>query len=117
MGKTKYEFESTRKEPMGLIIEEVSKIRTLFSSVQKGTNIHYLDLVKECTQEIMGILIRKNTTLSFAKNTEKVRKDLFDLLSNNYKHIMNDLGEKLVQKVVVPLERKYKLEEKIQVKS
>lgn len=115
LGKTKYEFEANHKEVMELIKEEVSKLRTLFSSVQKGTNIHYLGLVNECVQELMAILIRKNTTLSFAKNTEKVRLDLLELLSENYKNMMNDLGKQLLLKIGLPLEQKYHIEEKNKV--
>lgn len=117
LGKTKYEFESNNKDVIDLIKEEIIKLRTLFSSVSKGTNIHYLDLVKECAQEIMAILIRKNTTLSFAKNTEKVRNDLTILIDNNYKNMMNDLGNNLLLQIVDPLEEKYNVDVKTHVKN
>ena len=117
LGKTKYEYEDNSKELELLIQEEINKLRTLFSSVSMGTNIHYLGLVNECTQEIMAILIRKNTTISFAKDTELVRKKVSDLVKDNYITMMNNLGNTLLSRIVVPLENKYNIKSKEHVKN
>lgn len=117
LGKTKYEYEDNSKELEVLIQEEINKLRTLFSSVSMGTNIHYLGLVNECTQEIMAILIRKNTTISFAKDTELVRKKVSDLVKDNYITMMNNLGNTLLSRIVVPLENKYNIKSKEHVKN
>lgn len=112
LGKTKYEYEDNSKDLETLIQEEINKLRTLFSSVSMGTNIHYLGLVNDCTQEVMAILIRKNTTISFAKDTEIVRKKVSDLVKNSYIAMMSNLGNALLSRIVEPLENKYNIKSK-----
>ena len=117
LGKTKYDFEANKVSIEEIIKEEIGKLRILFTSVNKGTNFHYFGLVDECIQEIMGILIRKNTSLSFAKKTEAVREEISKLLTDNYKVMMDDMGNLLIKRIVIPLENKYFIEkEKVIIK-
>lgn len=112
LGKTKYEYEDNSKELETLIQEEINKLRTLFSSVSMGTNIHYLGLVNDCTQEVMAMLIRKNTSISFAKDTELVRNKISDLVKDSYIAMMNNLGDTLLSRIVEPLQNKYNIKSK-----
>ena len=116
LGKAKYDFEANNNSIQEIINDQIVKLRILFTSVNKGTNFHYLELVEECIQEIMAILIRKNNSISFAKKTEAVREYISNVLGSNYKNIMKEMGETLINRVVIPLENKYLEPEKVMAK-
>lgn len=107
LGHTKFEFEDKRHNAEKIIIEELKKMRKLFFSVQIGTNYNYFGFVDECTLKIIGHLIRNHNSIAFSKNTENTKKDIRALIENNYKIIMNNMGEQLISRVLEPLENKF----------
>lgn len=107
LGKAKFEFEDKKQDIEKIIIEEISKLKKLFTSIKGGTNYYYLGLVDKCTQEIMGQLIRWHNSIAFAKESENTKKYIRNLIADSYKIIMQNMGDKLLTHVVVPLEAKY----------
>lgn len=107
LGKAKFEFEDKKQDVEKIIIEEISKLKKLFTSIKGGTNYYYLGLVDKCTQEIMGQLIRWHNSIAFAKESENTKKYIRNLIADSYKIIMQNMGDKLLTHVVVPLENKY----------
>lgn len=107
LGKAKFEFEDKKQDIEKIIIEEISKLKKLFTSIKGGTNYYYLGLVDKCTQEIMGQLIRWHNSIAFAKESENTKKYIRNLIADSYKIIMQNMGDKLLTHVVVPLEARY----------
>ena len=107
LGEAKFKSESGKMDVEEIIEQEVTKMGKMFNSVLATTNINYVDLIKECVQELMGLLIRKNNSLTFAKNTEKVRKDLEQYLFITYQIIMKQLGDFLLSDIYQPLADNY----------
>lgn len=107
LGKAKFECEDKVQSIESIIVEEIEKLRKLFTSVKGGTNYYYLGLVDECTQGIISLLIRWHNSLSFSKDSEQAKEDIRKLISQNYKFIMNNMGDKLLLQLVEPLENKF----------
>ena len=98
------------KIDINLVIEkQLAKYRTIFTSVSAGTNISYLGLVDECTQNIMALLIRKNSSISFAKHTKEAEEYIFNLVNQNFLNIMLRLGDKLLDDGILPIESEFNL--------
>ena len=97
IGMLKYNMEDPNIVDIDKIIkEEIDKYKTMFMSVQAGTNISYLGLVDKCTENVMRLLIRKNNSISFAKHTEEVRNYIFKLVSDCYLSVMIAISDKLL---------------------
>lgn len=107
LGKTKFNLEDKNQNVEKIIIEEINKLKKLFTSVKSGTNYYYLGLVDKCTQEIIGQLIRWHNSIAFSKESEHAKEYIRNLIADNYKVIMNNIGDKLLVLIVSPLEDKY----------
>lgn len=107
LGKTKFNLEDKNQDVEKIIIEEINKLKKLFTSVKSGTNYYYLGLVDKCTQEIIGQLIRWHNSIAFSKESEHAKEYIRNLIADNYKVIMNNIGDKLLVLIVSPLEDKY----------
>lgn len=107
LGEAKFKSESGKVDTEEIIEQEVTKIGKMFNSVLTATNSNYVGLVNECVQELMGLLIRKNSSLTFAKNTEKIRKDLEQALLTTYQRIMKQLGQFLLDDIYTSLTNNY----------
>ena len=92
IGLMRYNLDAEDADVNQIIQDEISKYKTLFTSISAGTNINYLGLVDECTQNVMRLLIRKNSSISFAKRTEEVSKYVYDVVNNQFFTIMVALG-------------------------
>lgn len=108
IGVMKYNIEGVSANIDDIINEEINKYKTMFMSVHAGTNISYLGLVDECTQNIMSLLIRKNTSISFAKRTEEVSAYIYDLVNVSFFDVMVSLGDELLDKGILPIEADFK---------
>lgn len=107
LGKAKFAFEDNNQNIENIISDEIGRLKKMFASVKNGTNYCYLGFVDKCTQEIINLLIRWHNTISFSKETESVRKYIRELVENNYKFIVSGIGEKLLLRIVEPLENKF----------
>ena len=107
LGKTKFNLEDKNQNVEKIIIEEINKLKKLFTSVKSGTNYYYLGLVDKCTQEIIGHLMRWHNSIAFSKESEHAKEYIRNLIADNYKVIMNNIGDKLLVLIVSPLEDKY----------
>ena len=118
IGIAKYDLGAVNADVDAIIAREISKYKTMFMSINAGTNISYLGLVDECTQNVMALLIRKNKSISFAKNTKQVEEYIYNLVNTNFFRVMVSLGDKLLDDGIIPIEndfsvgkRKVKIEE------
>ena len=82
----------------------------MFMSIQAGTNISYLGLVDKCTENVMRLLIRKNNSISFAKNTGEVRDYISKLISDCYLSVMIALSDRLLDEGIIPIEEDFKID-------
>lgn len=105
----KYNLEDLNVDINMVIAKELAKYKTMFMSISAGTNISYLGLVDECTQSIMALLIRKNASISFAKHIKQTEEDIFGLINENFLKIMLQLGDKLLDDGILPIENDFNL--------
>ena len=105
----KYDLEDLSVDINLVIAKELAKYKTMFMSVNAGTNISYLGLVDECTQNVMSLLIRKNSSISFAKHIKEAEEDIFNLINENFFKIMLNLGDKLLDDGILPIENDFNL--------
>lgn len=110
IGLMRYNLDAEDANVDRIIEEEINKYKTLFTSISAGTNIKYLGLVDECTQNVMSLLIRKNTSISFAKRTEEVRQYIYNKVNASFFDIMVVLGDYFIEKEIIPIEEDYKVE-------
>ncbi|MBE6151963.1 MAG: hypothetical protein E7165_01450 [Firmicutes bacterium] len=110
IGSMKYSLEDENADVVKIIEEEISKCKTLFDSVRRGTNFSYLGLVDKCTQNVMRLLIRKNTSISFAKRTGEVSKYVYDLINTSFFKIMDEMGNYFIHNEIIPIKEEFKLE-------
>ena len=108
IGLLKYKMEEATADINKIITDEISKYKTLFTSISAGTNVSYLGLVDECTQNIMATLIRKNNSLGFAKRTGKVNDYIYHLVNESFLRIMVALGDNFIDKGILPIEEDFK---------
>lgn len=107
IGLMKYNMEDTNADIDKIIEDEISKYKTMFTSIHAGTNINYLGLVDECTQNVMSVLIRKNTSISFAKRTEEIKDYVYNLVNDSFFKIMISLGDNFMDKGILPIEQNF----------
>lgn len=117
VGLMKYNLDAENADVNQIIEEEVNKYKTLFASISAGTNINYLGLVDECTQNVMRLLIRKNSSISFAKRTEDVNKHIYSMVNNNFFTIMVNLGNYFINNEINPIEENFKLDDMVKSKT
>lgn len=110
IGLMKYKLEEENIDIDKIIEDEINKYKTLATSISAGTNISYLGLVDECTQNVMSLLIRKNTSIAFAKRTEEVSNYIYELVNDSFFKIMISLGDYFIDNEVLPIEQDFKLE-------
>lgn len=111
IGVMKYNIEDPNIIDIDKIIkEEIEKYKTMFISVHAGTNVSYLGLVDKCTENVMGLLIRKNNSISFAKRTEEVREYISKLVSDCYLNVMIAISDKLLDDGILPIEEDFKFD-------
>lgn len=110
IGLIKYKLEEEDIDVNKIIEEEINKYKNLFTSIHAGTNISYLGLVDECTENVMALLIRKNNSISFAKKTEDIRKYIYGLVNDSYFRIMIVLGDYFIDNGILPIEQDFKVE-------
>lgn len=108
IGLVKYKIEAENADIDKIITDEISKYKTLFISISAGTNVSYLGLVDECTQNIMASLIRKNNSLGFAKRTGEVNDYIYNLVNESFLRIMVALGDNFIDKGILPIEDDFK---------
>ena len=66
----KYILNSEYEDIDAVIKTEINKLDILFNSISLGSNINYLDYIKNTLGDIMKFLMEKsNGSMSFAKNT------------------------------------------------
>ncbi len=76
--------------------EEIRKLNILFNSISLGSNINYLDCIKNTLGNIMKYLIEKsNGSISFARKSMQIRNDIEIIIGKYFKFTMNDYGEGL----------------------
>lgn len=76
--------------------EEINKLIVLFNSISLGSNINYLDYIKNTLGNIMKYLMEKsNGSMSFAKKSMQIRNDIEKIIEEYFKYTMNDYGEGL----------------------
>lgn len=111
IGLIKYNLEDPNVMDIDKMIkEEIEKYKTMFMSVQAGTNISYLGLVDKCTENVMRLLIRKNNSISFAKRTEEVKEYISKLVSDCYLSVMIAISDKLLDDGILPIEEDFKFD-------
>ncbi|MBE6138416.1 MAG: hypothetical protein E7173_01560 [Firmicutes bacterium] len=108
IGMMRYKMEEQDSDIDAIILEEIAKYKMLFASISAGTNISYLGLVDECSQNIMAMLIRKNTSLSFAKRTGEVQEYVYQLVNDSFLKIMVALGDNFLDNGILPIEEDFK---------
>lgn len=111
IGLMKYNMEDPNVVDIDKIMkEEMEKYKTMFMSVQAGTNISYLGLVDKCTENVMRLLIRKNNSISFAKHTAEVRNYISKLISDCYLRVMVAVSDQLLDDGILPIEEDFNVE-------
>lgn len=116
IGIVKYKLEDNKIDVDLIINEEINKYKTLFMSVNAGTNASYLGLVDEITENVMAILIRSNHSIYFAKDTNKVREYIYNLVSDNFVTTMVKIGDALLDDGILSLEDDFKNFDNIKTK-
>lgn len=109
IGALKYKLEDEKIDVDLAITEEINKYKTMFMSVNAGTNINYLGLVDEITENVMALLIRNNHSIYFAKDTNKVREYIYDLVNKNFFSTMIKVGDTLLDDGIIALEQDFEL--------
>lgn len=107
IGLMKYNMEEENADIDSIVEDEISKYKTMFTSIHAGTNINYLGLVDECTQNVMSVLIRKNTSISFAKRTGEINDYIYNLINASFFKIMIALGDNFMDNVILPIEQDF----------
>lgn len=110
IGLLKYNLEAKDADIDHIIEEEINKYKTMFTSISAGTNISYLGLVDECRQNVMGMLIRKNNSISFAKRTEEVSDYIYKLINDSFFSNMVALGDYFIDNGILPIEEDFKID-------
>lgn len=109
IGLLRYKLEDDKIDVNLAIEEEINKYKTMFMSVNAGTNINYLGLVDEITENVMALLIRNNHSIYFAKDTNKVREYIYDLVNKNFFSTMVKVGDTLLDDGIISLEQDFEL--------
>lgn len=107
IGLLRYKLEDDKIDVDLAIEEEINKYKTMFMSVNAGTNINYLGLVDEITENVMALLIRNNHSIYFAKDTNKVREYIYELVNKNFFSTMIKVGDTLLDDGIIALERDF----------
>lgn len=116
IGALKYHLEDDKIDVDIVIEEEINKYKTMFSSVNAGTNISYLGLVDEITENVMAILIRNNHSIYFAKDTNSVREYIYNLVNTNFVSTMVKVGDKLLDDGILRVEADFENKNSIKMK-
>ncbi len=109
IGLLRYKLEDDKIDVNLAIEEEINKYKTMFMSVNAGTNINYLGLVDEITENVMALLIRNNHSIYFAKDINKVREHIYDLVNKNFFSTMVKVGDTLLDDGIISLEQDFEL--------
>ncbi len=109
IGLLRYKLEDDKIDVDLAIEEEINKYKTMFMSVNAGTNINYLGLVDEITENVMALLIRNNHSIYFAKDTNKVREYIYELVNKNFFNTMIKVGDTLLDDGIIALEQDFEL--------
>ena len=107
IGLLRYKLEDDKIDVNLAIEEEIDKYKTMFMSVNAGTNINYLGLVDEITENVMALLIRNNHSIYFAKDTNKVREYIYELVNKNFFSTMVKVGDTLLDDGIIALEQDF----------
>ncbi len=107
IGLLRYKLEDDKIDVDLAIEEEINKYKTMFMSVNAGTNINYLGLVDEITENVMALLIRNNHSIYFAKDTNKVREYIYELVNKNFFNTMIKVGDTLLDDGIIALEQDF----------
>lgn len=107
IGLLRYKLEDDKIDVDLAIEEEINKYKTMFMSVNAGTNINYLGLVDEITENVMALLIRNNHSIYFAKDTNKVREYIYELVNKNFFSTMIKVGDTLLDDGIIALEQDF----------
>lgn len=116
IGLLKYKLEDHKIDVDFVIEEEINKYNTMFMSVNAGTNINYLGLVDEITENVMALLIRNNHSIYFAKDTNKVREYIYGLVNKNFFNTMVKVGDTLLDDGIGALEEDFQLKNNTKMK-
>lgn len=116
IGLLRYKLEDDKIDVNLAIEEEINKYKTMFMSVNAGTNINYLGLVDEITENVMALLIRNNHSIYFAKDTNKVREYIYDLVNKNFFSTMVKVGDTLLDDGIISLEQDFELKNNSKMK-
>lgn len=108
IGLLKYRLEDQHINVDEIIEDEINKYKTLFTSVSAGTNISFLGLVDECTQNVMAMLIRKNNSITFAKRIDEVNDYIYKLINDSFLKIMVVLGDHFLDDGILLIEEDFK---------
>ena len=109
IGLLRYKLEDDKIDVNLAIEEEINKYKTMFMSVNAGTNINYLGLVDEITENVMALLIRNNHSIYFAKDTNKVREYIYELVNKSFFNTMIKVGDTLLDDGIIALEQDFEL--------
>ena len=92
----KYILNSEYENIDSVIKTEINKLDILFNSISLGSNINYLDYIKNTLGDIMKLLMEKsNGSMSFAKKSIQIRNDIEKIIDLYFRNTMNDYGENL----------------------
>lgn len=116
IGLLRYKLEDDKIDVNLAIEEEINKYKTMFMSVNAGTNINYLGLVDEITENVMALLIRNNHSIYFAKDTNKIREYIYDLVNKNFFSTMVKVGDTLLDDGIIALEQDFELKNNSKMK-
>lgn len=116
IGLLRYKLEDDKIDVDLAIEEEINKYKTMFMSVNAGTNINYLGLVDEITENVMALLIRNNHSIYFAKDTNKVREYIYELVNKNFFSTMIKVGDTLLDDGIIALEQDFELKNNSKMK-
>lgn len=101
----KYELNSEQEDLNKTLELQMNKVNTQFNSISLGSNINYLDYIKNTLGCIMKFLRDKsNDSMAFAKNSMKTREDIEKLIADSYKITMKDYGENLKENFKIRIE-------------
>lgn len=90
--------------------EEINKLNTLFNSIALGSNINYLDYIKNTLGNIMKYLMeRSNGSMSFAKKSIQTRNDIEKIIESHFKNTMSDYGNELKNNLSLRTNKQYNL--------
>lgn len=116
IGLLKYNLEDNNVDVDLIIKEEINKYKTLFMSVNAGTNASYLGLVDEITENVMSLLIRSNHSIYFAKDVNIVREYMYDLVNKSFVDTMLKIGDTLLDDGILRVEADFENKDNIKMK-